>query len=182
LALLAQVARGLHDEEAPCPDLTALTEGTIPAIFAHLRYRTEVEVEAEAALSRRSTSPGEDCTERTRHLVLASLHEVDPDRELPLPDSDDVGEWRDQLDILMDRILDDRDYLAGSLYLDADPVLGRDLKERLGIADDYYVAIPPDPAPGELELPGTTCGGFVNVPGPGDPPWSVSWGTRTTAC
>ncbi len=152
LALLAQVARGLHDEDAPCPDLTALTEGTIAAIVAHLRYLIEVEVEAEAAQSRGSTSPGEDCTERTRHLVLAALHEVDPDRELPVPDSDDVGAWMDQLDFLMDRILDDRDYLAGSLYLDVDPVLGRDLKDRLGIADDYYVGIPPDPTLGELEV------------------------------
>ena len=152
LALLAQVARGLHDEDAPCPDLSALTEGTIAAIFAHLRYLIEVEVEAEAAQCRRSISPGDDCTERTRHLVLAALHEVDPDRELPLPDSDDVGEWRDQLDFLMDRILDDRDYLAGSLFLDTDPDLGRDLKDRLVIADDYYAAIPPDPAPGELEV------------------------------
>jgi hypothetical protein len=42
LALLAQVARGLHDEGAPCPDLTALTEGTIAAVFAHLRYLIEV--------------------------------------------------------------------------------------------------------------------------------------------
>ncbi len=83
LALLAQVARGLHDEDAPCPDLTALTEGTIAAIFAHLRYLIEVEVETEAAQSRGSTSPNGDCTERTRHLVLAALHEVDPDRELP---------------------------------------------------------------------------------------------------
>jgi hypothetical protein len=152
LALLAQVARGLHDEDAPCPDVTALTEGTIAAIFAHLRYLLEVEVEAEAAESGGSTSPGEDRAQRTRHLVLAALHEVNPDRDLPLPDSDDVAEWGDQIGFLMDRILDDRDYLAVSLFLDSDPVLGRDLKHRLGIADDYYAAIPPDPAPGELEV------------------------------
>src|SRR5262249_11467620 len=93
LALLAQVARGLHDEDAPCPDLPALTEGTIAAVFAHLRYLSEVEVEAGAAESGGSISPGEDRPERTRHLVLAALREVDPDRELPLPDSDDVGGW-----------------------------------------------------------------------------------------
>jgi hypothetical protein len=37
LTLLAQVARGLHDEDAPCPDLTALTEDAVAAIFAHIR-------------------------------------------------------------------------------------------------------------------------------------------------
>jgi hypothetical protein len=152
LALLAQVASGLYDEDAPCPDLTALTEGTIAAVFSHLRYLIRIEIEAEAAERDGSTSPGEDRGESTRHLVLAALHEVDPDRELPLPDSDDVGEWRNQLDFLLDQILDDRDYLAASLFVDAAPDLGRDLKNRLGIADDYYAAIPPDPAPEELEV------------------------------
>jgi len=31
LVLLAQVARGLRDEGEPCPDLTALMEGTVAA-------------------------------------------------------------------------------------------------------------------------------------------------------
>ena len=152
LALLAQVARGLHDEDAPCPDLTALTEGTIAAVFAHFRHLIEVEVEAGAAENGESISAGEDRSEQTRHLVLAALREIDPDRELPRLDSGDVGAWGRQLDFLMDRILEDRDYLAGSLFFDADPDLSRVLKSRLGIADDYYAATPPDPLGGELEV------------------------------
>src|SRR5262249_25532163 len=46
----------------------------------------------------------------------------------------------------------DRDYLASSLFLDKDPDVGRDLKDRLGIADDYYAVIPPDPTARELEV------------------------------
>jgi hypothetical protein len=38
LSLLALVAKGLHDREEPCPDLTALTAGTIASVFAQLRY------------------------------------------------------------------------------------------------------------------------------------------------
>jgi hypothetical protein len=38
LPLLAQVARGLHDVCEACPDLTGLSEGTIAAVFAQLRY------------------------------------------------------------------------------------------------------------------------------------------------
>ena len=45
LALLASAAKGLMDEDAPCPDLTALTEGTVAAIFAHFSYLIEVEIE-----------------------------------------------------------------------------------------------------------------------------------------
>jgi hypothetical protein len=46
-ALLATVARGLTEDHAPCPDLTALTEGTVAAIFAHIRYQIEVEFEIQ---------------------------------------------------------------------------------------------------------------------------------------
>lgn len=45
LVLLAQVARGLRDEGEPCPDLTALMEGTVAAVFAQLRYLIAIEIE-----------------------------------------------------------------------------------------------------------------------------------------
>ena len=86
LALLASVARGLTDEGEPCPELTALSEGTVAAIFAHIRYH-----------------------------------------------------W------------DDRDYLAGDVFLDLDPEMGDALKDQLGIDEDYYSAAPVDPTPDGLE-------------------------------
>ena len=56
LAFLATVAKGLTDEDEPCPDLTALTEGTVAAIFAHIRYHIEVEIEfQEEAIASRSS-------------------------------------------------------------------------------------------------------------------------------
>jgi hypothetical protein len=36
LALLAQVGRGLHDRREPCPDLTALNEAAVAAVFAQV--------------------------------------------------------------------------------------------------------------------------------------------------
>jgi hypothetical protein len=47
LALLATVAKGLTDDDKPCPDLTALTEGTVAAIFAHIRNLIDVEIERQ---------------------------------------------------------------------------------------------------------------------------------------
>ncbi len=35
------MAKGLIDEDEPRPDLTALTEGTVAAIFARIRYHIE---------------------------------------------------------------------------------------------------------------------------------------------
>jgi hypothetical protein len=150
LALLAQVARGLYDEGELCPDLTAVIEGTIAAVFAQLRYLIGIEIEDEAECMGHS-SPSADRAPSPRRLVLAAVREANPDRELPSPDSDDMSEWGALLDSLLDRILEDRDYLAGSLFLDADPSWSPSLKAVLGIPHDYFAAIPPNPTPEELE-------------------------------
>jgi len=150
LALLAHVARGLHDEREPCSDLTALSEGTVAAVFAQLRYLVANEMENEAECMG-SSSPSEDRGPSPRLLVLAAVREASPDRELPSPDSDNMSEWDALLDSLLDRILEDRDYLAGSLFLDADPSRSRSLKAVLGIPHGYFAAIRPDLTPEELE-------------------------------
>src|SRR5208283_2723796 len=148
LALLAQVARGLRDEGEPCPDLTALMEGTVAAVFAQLRYLIAIEIESDA--DRVGPSAANGARGGTpRHLVLAAIREANPDRELPSSGSSDLTVWSALLDSLLDRILEDRDYLAGSLFLDADP--SRSLKALLGIPHDYFTAIPPDPTLEELE-------------------------------
>jgi hypothetical protein len=136
LALLAQVTRGVHDEGEPCPDLTALSEGTVAAVFAQLSYLMGIEIENEAEFMGPST-PSADRAPSPRHLVLAAVREANPDRALPSPDSHDMSEWAAQIDSLLDRIVEDRDYLAGSLFLDADPSQSRSLKALLGIPHDY---------------------------------------------
>ncbi len=150
LALLAQVARGLHNEGEPCPELTVLTEGTVAAVFAQFRYVIAIEIETEADRIG-PPSANEDRGATPRHLVLAAIRGTNPDRELPSPGSSDMTEWSALLDSLLDRILEDRDYLAGSLFLDTEPSRSRSLKALLGISHDYFAAIPPDPAPEELE-------------------------------
>src|SRR5262249_22826005 len=75
LTLLAQVATGLHDEGEPCPDLTALLEGTVAAVFAQLRYLIGIEIESEADRIGLS-SPNEDRGASPRHLVLAAIREA----------------------------------------------------------------------------------------------------------
>jgi hypothetical protein len=81
LALLAQVARALHDEGEPCPDLTALMEGTVAAVFAQLRYLIGIHIEADAdrigsSSANEDRGPG---TRRPRAQVLTTPR----DRRLP---------------------------------------------------------------------------------------------------
>jgi hypothetical protein len=153
LALLATVAKGLTDEDAPCPDLTAFTEGTVAAIFAHILYLIEVEIEIqEEGIDSRPFSGSRP--RPLREMVLAAADQVGTDRG-PLraeSGSDALVEWSDLLDELRDRILwDDRDYLAGDAFLDLDPAVGDALKEQLGIAEDYFCAAAIEPTRAGLE-------------------------------
>jgi hypothetical protein len=143
----------LTDEHEPCPDRTALTEGTVAAIFAHILYLIEVEIELqEEAMA--SGRPRRVRSRTLRNMVLAAADQAGIDRGPHRAGSGShaLEEWSDLIDALRDRILwDDRDYLAGDAFLDLDPAVGDALKEQLGIEDDYYSAAPVEPTPVELE-------------------------------
>jgi hypothetical protein len=47
LALLAQVAKGLHDRGEPCADLTAFNEAAVAAVIAQVRNLVSVEIDAQ---------------------------------------------------------------------------------------------------------------------------------------
>ena len=82
LALLAQVAKGLHDTGEPCADLTTLSEAAVAAIFAQVRYLVSVEIDGQrsgfGAFSR-------DRAGRPRERVLAAVRQVGPVRKADLP-------------------------------------------------------------------------------------------------
>jgi hypothetical protein len=154
LALLARVAKGLCDEGELCPDLTALTEGTVAAVFAHLLYLIEVEMELIEDWGGGSHLTGRNQPISVREMVLAAARQVDLDFGSLVPEcgSDEIEAWSDLIDALRDRILwDDGDYLAGIALLDIDPDLACALKEQLGIPHDYYSAVPFEPTRRGLE-------------------------------
>ena len=86
-------------------------------------------------------------------MVLAAADQVGIDRgPLHAESGGEALQWSDLLEELRDRILwDDRDYLAGDVFLDLDPEAGDALKDQLGIDKDYYSAAPVDPTPAGLE-------------------------------
>ncbi len=69
---------------------------------------------------------------------------------LPTPDCENLDDWTFLLDMLMDRVLWDRDFDEEDLVLDAEPELGHHLKTELGIADEYFTAIAPEPNDDQL--------------------------------
>jgi len=65
---------------------------------------------------------------------------------------------------LAGEVLWDEDWMDSESLMDADPRAGRAVKELLGIDEDYYIAVPPDPTEEEMKgvwvtLRGLTKGG-----------------------
>ncbi len=84
--------------------------------------------------------------------------------ELPDAQSEDLDEWDVLVASLADGVRWDVDWKDSESLLDADPKAGRMVKSLLGIDEDYYVAVPPDPTDEQMEgiwatLRGLTRGG-----------------------
>lgn len=135
LASLERVAGAMLLEDVPAPELTAVTEGTVAAVYAHLLAGVGREIdEGSAAL---------------RKLVRRAAAEIGVlDDESPRPACDDIEQWRDLVDALTDGgIFWDRDWEAPLVDPDDPPDLAEHLRERLNLIPDYYTDVPPDPAP-----------------------------------
>jgi hypothetical protein len=140
--------------------------------LSQIRYLIAIDIETDADHIG-PPSPNDDRRPNPRHLALAATRGANPDRGLIWSGPGNVTERDALLDSLSDRILVHRDYLAGSLFLDADPSPSRSLKALLGIPRDYFAAISPDPKP---EEPESIRAGIRRICGR---PWA--WG-RTTVC
>jgi hypothetical protein len=141
LAVLAQVGSALLREEEPMPKLTAVLEAGVGAIYEAIRLMVEMEIDQLA----------EACEAPTwRELIVAACRERGIE-ELPDSESEDLDEWEVLVDSLATSVLWDEDWRDNENLLDVDPKAGRALKELLGIDEDYYVAVPPDPTDVEVE-------------------------------
>jgi hypothetical protein len=193
LALLAWVGRALKDEGEPMPELTAHTEATVAAVYAHVLSMIVMEIESPPGSEQvDGWDDPEDIDDAFawRRLALAAYLEaegkpwangtatgegdgrVPGDREEddgpwspPEIASEDVEEW-DLLvgECLANRILwGDGDHEGGPGFMDADPAVSRSCRDELGIAEDYYTAIAPDPTDEQLDSVRRTlrdvCGG-----------------------
>ncbi len=154
LAVLAQVGSALLREDQPMPRLTAVLEAAVGAVYESIRVMVEIEID----------EPAEDREPPSwRELVLAACQERGID-DLLVPESEDLDEWAILVECLSDTVLWDQDWKDSESLLDADPKAGRMVKSLLGIDEDYYVAVPPDPTDEQMEgiwatLRGLTRGG-----------------------
>jgi hypothetical protein len=135
-AMLELVASALLVPEVPCPELTAVSEGTVAAVYRHFGNMIEDEID----LGRRA---------KARRKALKAAREQGAD-ELPKASSTDVDEWWDIVNGLMDGVLWDRDFEGDFIEPDDPPNVARRMSRRMGIPRDYYTGVAPDPNPEQL--------------------------------
>jgi len=141
LAVLAEVGSALLQANQPVPRLTAVREAAVGAVYEAIMLLVEMEVD----------QPAEERASPTwRELVLAACQEQGVD-ELLDPASEEIDEWDMLISCLTDAVLWDEDWKDSESLLDADPKASRAVKKLLGIDEDYYVAVPPDPSAEEME-------------------------------
>ncbi len=141
LALLAEVGHALLVETEECPKLTAVNEATVAAVLVALDESVEHEIDSEPDLPDRQFF---------RELILQAIAAVESAIERPRADTCDWDEWESLIDVLRDRILWDRDFEAEPTFGDADPAAVGDVKSDMGIDDDYFREVAPDPSDEEL--------------------------------
>ena len=151
LAVLAEVSSALLQEGRPMPRLTAVREATVAAVYEAIMIWVEMEIDQSA----------EGLASPTwRELILAACRERGIE-ELLDPASEEIGEWELLVACLSDAVLWDEDWRNSESLLDADPKAGEAVKKLLGIDEDYYVAVPPDPTEEEMESVWTTLRGLT---------------------
>jgi hypothetical protein len=154
LAMLAIVVEALSREDVEAPELTAVGEATIAAVFAFLMEDIALDIETEGEDI--PLGEGEEATEWTagRKLLLAAYVEANPDDDdnegedggTVDASSDDLELWASMIEDMENRILwEDGDYQMGREFLDASQATRARLLKRSRIDEGYFLAIAPDP-------------------------------------
>jgi hypothetical protein len=144
LAMLAEVGWPLLRDTESYPELTALNEATVAVLFNAIEQGLELEIDChnENALEARFG---------WRRLLLDAISEGNDLSDLPSVDCCEMSEWQFIIETLSDWILWDHDFNSAEFFLDTPPEHADMMRERFGIDDDYYRAIPSDPK--ECDLP-----------------------------
>lgn len=143
IAVLHTITHALLREDVPAPDLTAVIEGGVASVYQHIRSMIVVEIETL------EDDPPEDDFSTWRQLASAAGQGLESE-EIPDPDSVDDEDWDFLIECLEGQVLWDHDWNSNE-WQDASPDRGRHLKSKLGISDDYYITVPPEPTDEQAE-------------------------------
>ena len=142
LLVLYKSARALLRPNEPAPKLTAFIESSVAIVYEHAKDQVNQEIDDPESSSESSF---------WRRLVLEAVREqVAPD-ELPIGTDCNKQTWTVLVECLAGCVLWDNDY-DSQLSLDLPPEESRQFRAMLGMADDYYTDVPPDPPDDQANL------------------------------
>ncbi len=139
VSLLSIIGMGLLEPDVPICKLTAVVESAIAAVFGHLKTVVILEIDEPEIQS------------NWRKMILAVRREVGAEN-LPDEDCEDEQEWLIEIEELSYLILWDADYEDEDLYIDKPPEEAQRLKDFMRMRDDYFLEVPEDLKPKEIEI------------------------------
>jgi hypothetical protein len=150
IATYHAAARALLAEDEPPPALTAAIEGAVASVYRQVRDMISLELDVadvDDAVDFDFGELPEGPSWRERTIGVGREVGIE---DLPNPDDQDFDDWELLIECLEGRVLWDDDWDMVD-HLDATPEVARRVKTKLGISDDYFVAIPDDPSDAEAE-------------------------------
>ena len=133
-------------DDVQSPPLNGLNEATVGVIYTGILHAIEFEIDCE-------DEHEPEFRYYWRKLVLAASHldEWPSDEPPPGPECCDRDEWDCLVWGLAESVLWDDDWLDDGFIMDVDPETAAYRKDKLGITEEYYLAIAPDPTEADFE-------------------------------
>jgi hypothetical protein len=151
-AAILAVAKALLDPLVEAPDVTAVLAGTVDAIYREFEGLLESEIAFAEEVDLRQMVL--DAMEECGHWeAVKDAFPDDEDEQPPRPpaaDCNDSDEWSWLIESLRETLLEDYDFDMAERFLDMAPEAAANLKKRMNIDPDYFVAVVRDPSPAEL--------------------------------
>ena len=153
IAVLYDVAKYLLTDTNEVLSLSAELEASVAAIFIEVRDQVAIEIDFPTI----NLDPGPNWRQLVRAAYdnvfaddVTGLHDEEVDEDLPSPSDRDIRRWEYLVEALSDAILWDRDFEMADSFLDDDPGVSHTRRRLLGINDEYFTSIAPDPRPDEV--------------------------------
>jgi len=142
LFALYRVARALLQPDEPPPELTAFIEATVAVVYQHVLDMVVQEIEEPEFVGHFPS---------WRKLVCAAARQDDDIEEIPDETSNNKDDWELMIECLEGNVLWDNDFEAQD-RLDADPDTSSNLKQVMGISENYYTDVAHDPPDDQINI------------------------------
>jgi hypothetical protein len=141
LFTLYRAGRALLIPDEPPPEITAFLEAAVATVYQHVFDMVIQEIDEPEFTPRPSW----------RQLAIEAASQSESIDQVPKETSRNKEEWEIIVECLADDVVGDRDFEL-QVHLDADPDKSHDVKEMMGISEDYYTAIAHEPPDHQLNL------------------------------